>query len=348
MGYEVHYEPEALVYHYGHMRRVDRVTSLGGNLNDQQHIQQAISHLDDPTSSWADIMRAGLVLSSLTHCDDIILAIDALGKRLSSHEDFDVRWRMALTLGKIRDPRSVPYLIQALFDSSFYPCDEAAWALARLGSLSVAPLLEGMHAWPPEIRPFVALSLGRSGDIGAADTATQLLIEELRSGDSKRQRDAAYFAGEIAEFSFSEALVIELQSHIQSQHDEVAAVCCWAVGAFAARYWKQIEWRVISRLANEHSNVLVRCEATVALGKMALANADNGLVEAVNRCLQDSESRVRYVAAQSLRTLLEQGITLRSTIPEDRHDSDYGVMFELGLINRLVGLNLAKTAIAAK
>lgn len=335
MGFEVHFEPQASVYHYGHIDRIDREYLPVSSLSEKELINKCIGELEGE-NDWPTLMRAGLALSSLTHSPHIKKAINALGKRLLTHEDFDVRWRMAQALGKIPDEMSVSYLIRALSDSSFYPRDEAAWSLARLGSMSVDKLLVHLNEFTHEMIPFVALALGHSRVRSAEEQAITLLLEEIRSGDTTRQRHAIYFAGEIVEADTSERLIPSINDLLDSEDTDLQAVCCWALGSFAGRFAEKIAWKKIESLSAFHPDVCPRFEAVIALGKLASAQPISRHLELLINRLNDKESRVRYGAMQSIRLVLEKHVELE--LPgglSDWQDEDFGVMYELALIKEI-------------
>ncbi len=323
-GYEVHFEPQALVYHYSHIDRLDREYLPHSELSERDRIDQAVVELEDSEADWPRVMFAGLTLSSLTRSPWILKAVPVLGRHLVEHWDFDVRWRMAQALGKIPFGESVGYLVQGLEDPSFYPRDEAAWSLARLGELAVPEVIRIADRLPASSRPFAALALGASGVAEALPKAVQLLLYDLSCADNQQRRDAAYFAGEIAAADAA-ALVPALTPLLDDADAELCKVGCWALGCFAG-CGEVINWERIRRHATQHRDVLVRFEATVALGKRARMNGSSPdpLLEACN----DEAGRVRYGAVQSLRLLADDG--LEAPIPVGlEKDPDIGVRYEL-------------------
>lgn len=334
-GFEVHFEPRALVYHYGHIERIDREHLPASELAEEELIDKCVGELEGE-NDWPTLMRAGLTLSSLTRSPHIRKAVDALGKRLLNHEDFDVRWRMAQALGKIPDERSVSYLIRALPDPSFYPRDEAAWSLARLGPASVDQLMAHLSELGRDAIPFAALALGRSRVRAAEERAVALLLEEIASGDAARQRDAIYFAGEIAEAAAAERLIAPVNDLLDAEDAELVAVCCWALGCFAERHAARIDWKRIEALSALHPEVPPRFEAVVALGKLAAADPSPRRLELLASRLADKESRVRYGAMQGVRLALERHAGLAPPPGlSDWRDEDFGVTYESALIKEI-------------
>lgn len=329
-GYHVCFEPKALVYHYTHLERNDREFLPPSLLSEQQRIDAAIDALSDPTADWPRVMEAGLELSSLTDQPGIEHAVPAVGQHLANHPDFDVRWRMAGVLGKIPSRRSAHFLANALIDPSYYPRDEAAWALARLGPLAVPTVLSCCDGLPHEARPFAALALGLSGVDEAALQAVTLLETDLASDDADRRRNAAYFAGELGTVPAAWRLVPALVQ-LLSGTDELVRVGAWALGCFSAAPGVEIDWARLARLAAHHPKPLVRFEAIAALGKRALQPGDPTALQAVQAALDDPVGRVRYAAIQSLRLLAEAQYRVPNLVGL-AEDADFGVRFEAALL----------------
>ncbi len=334
----IYFEPKALVYHYSHIERLDREHLDKSTFVESNLIENAIAELRDSHSSWPQIMKAGLILSSLTHNKDIVKAVPVLGKTLVEHSDFDVRWRMAQALGKIPTEASVDYLIKALDDSSFYPRDEAAWSLAKLGRIS-APLLIQKHSdLSKDALPFVALALGRSGIKSAEKLAVDILYSELSSGNWEQRRNAAYFAGEITSTYGSERLIHLLNELLLRSPKEKRHVFCWALGCYSKKAPSLVSWDNIFNILNSNENTLARFEAIAAIGKYAKSCGEKKAIHRIINALSDPEDRVRYGAIQSLRLFIEcrnEFINIESFLPN--FDRDFGVKFEKSLIMRMHG-----------
>jgi HEAT repeat protein len=335
LGYEIHFEPQALVYHYGHIDRNDREYPPNLMQNDRERIDAAIDVLEKNGSDWTETMIAGLTLSSLTHSGHIRRAVDALGQVLRNHWDFDVRWRVAGALGKIPCKESVLLLIGGLSDRSFYARDEAAWSLARLGNLAVNPIINSIDQLDQDSLPFAALALGMTGDEFGERYSITLLAKEIKSGDKVRIRNAIYFAGEIVKAQGATDLVTMIAEFLDDNDDWLVAVCCWALGCFSEVCWELIKWEDIRVLAMRHSDEIVRFEATVALGKVALVTGNPDFISSLSHLLHDQNDRVRYGAVQSLRMLIQErkiNVKLDSIID----DTDFGIRHELKLIKKLL------------
>ena len=332
--YEIHFEPQALVYHYGHIDRNDREYLPNSILSDRKRIETAIDVLEKNGADWAETMNASLTLPSLTHSGHIRGAVKALGKVLRKHRDFDVRWRVAGALGKIPCKESVFHLIEGLSDPSFYARDEAAWSLARLGNIAVNPIINSIDQLDPESLAFAALALGMSGDEIGERYAINLLAEEIKSRDKVRIRNAVYFAGEIVQARGATELVSVIAAFLDDNDEWLVAVCCWALGCFSRVAPELVNWKTIRDLAVNHSDEIVRYEATVALGKVALTTEDEEVIQNLIVQLKNRSSRVRYGAAQSLRHLIQD---LRVNVKIDHDvDDDFGVRYELDIIDDLL------------
>ena len=334
-GYLVHFEPEALVYHYSHIKRLDRVFLPPSDLPDEERLQNAVVQLRqaDP-NDWPTVMDAGLTLSSLCHLEPIKNAVHVIGRHLLSNPDFDVRWRMAQALGKIDTDASVNYLVQALSDPSFYARDEASWSLARLQERAVNAVLARVPSLNIEERPFAALALGKSGVADAEASAVTLLLDDLDSGDTQRCIDAAYFAGEIAGVPGSDTLFARLDALADAEDARLQMVCCWALGRFVEATDLRDDG-LLARLqqkAQRHTDLLVRFEALVACGRWAIADRSEDLLQWVAGMLNDKASRICFGAAQCLRLAAEQQLGADLTLPHA--DADFGTAYELSLVKQ--------------
>lgn len=334
VGWWVRFEPAALVYHYGHELRNDREFLPPSIMTDEERIASAIEVLADDVQPWPMVMSAGLTLASLNQHADIHAAVPLLGRHLISHEDFDVRWRMAGALGRIADPRSAGFLLQGLRDPSFYPRDESAWALVRLGELAVPAVLESLPELEPATVPFAALALGMSGVADAERRAVALLRTCLASGDVPVVRDGLYFLGELPVAEAAE-LVGTVAGSLAGERDEVTRAAAWCWGQLAALCPSERlpGDREIVELAGCHPLETVRLEAVVALGKLARGLRSQRLLSEVVRALrEDGAGRVRYGAMQSLRLAAREGLRCKAEAAAHDTDTDFGVRFERALL----------------
>jgi HEAT repeat protein len=333
-GQWVRFEPTALVYHYGHDARNDRTFLAPSGLSDEQRIRQATAALTADGEPWPVVMSAGLTLGSLSHVPDVVEAIPALGHALTSHEDFDVRWRVAGALGRISSTESAAYLVRALTDPSFYARDEAAWALGRLGHVAVPHLQRHTGSLDLEFQPFAALALGLTGDRAAGHDAVNIFRRCIIEGRRHVRRDALYFLGEIPTVPETASLAPMTARYLTDEDDDLARAATWCWGALAADHPEATRphTSAIVDLAEHHPIETIRYEAVVALGKAARGQPGAGLVKHICRSLrEDGAGRVRYAAAQSLRLLAATGINVAGVASSDT-DPDFGVRFEHRLL----------------
>lgn len=335
LGYVVHFEPGALVYHYSHIKRLDREYLGEPEESVIECIKQAAMQLSENKNSWPNVMKAGLTLSSLTSYQELQDFVTLIGETLITHYDFDVRWRMAQALGKIPTDLSAEYLVKALFDESFYPRDEAAWSLARLGKISTPIILAHLSEFPFEVLPFAALALGKSGNYDAEKIAVDILLNELNSGDINRQKNAAYFAGEINKASSASRLISPLNELLTLNTDS-SHVFCWALGSLGIVEPRLVSWKKIFEFSYSHPDVLTRFESIVAIGKYAKSTYKQKAIKRLVAGLNDGFDRTRYGAIQSLRLLAESGYKLNLCDEIfSKVDKDNGVEYEKSLLLRV-------------
>lgn len=337
-GQWVRFEPSALVYHYGHEARNDRTFLPPSDLTNHERIRQAIQVLKSPGEPWPVVMSAGLTLSSLSDVPEVRQAISALGDTLSQHPDFDVRWRVAGALGRIRDERCAMYLARALTDPSFYARDEAAWSLGRLGSLGVPSVRGVLGDLDPEFQPFAALALGLTGDANAGRQAVEILRQCIAHGDRSVRRDAVYFLGEIAAVAEASTLAPRVGKYLTDSDDDLARAAAWCLGALSESHPEPAGKHTpeLIEIGQRHPVETVRHEAVVALGKIAGVQREAALARRLWQTVhQDGAGRVRYGAMQSLRLLAVRGMADAGESADDE-DPDFGVRFEQKLFRKQV------------
>lgn len=331
-GRHVRFEPHAPVYHYSHEERNDRTFLPPDRPGDEESIANAIDSLDNPAADWPQVMSAGLTLASLSAAPGIAKAVPALGRRLVSDSDFDVRWRMAHALGRIGTEEAVPYLLRGLADRSFYPRDECAWSLARLGEPAAVRLLAALDELAAGALPFAALALGSSGIDAAGRQGNRILDGCLREGDEQSRLDSLYFAGEIVAAPGALDLAGALAEAMADERD-IAQAAHWSWGMLASSpAGASLAADLCLEAAHSHPLESVRAEAVVAAGRVARARLSPRLLEQVSTCLDDASGRVRYAAMQTLRLAQAEGCE-QAARPLDGHgeDPDFGVRFERSL-----------------
>lgn len=338
-GRKVRFEPNALVYHYGHETRNDRTFLPPSQLSDSERISQAIDALDVTGGSWPTVMSAALTLGSLAHLPEAARAVPALGRTLSSHPDFDVRWRTCGALGRMQDAGGADYLAAALRDSSFYVRDEAAWSLGRLG-LAAAPAVHRMLAGLNlEFQPFAALALGLTGDTASGREAVAVLRRCAAQGQRSVLLDALYFLGELTDVPESISLMSVVEQQLAADDDDLRRVAAWCWGMLGVRRPGAVRGTIsqVVALARDHPVETVRYEAIVALGRVSGVLRDASLTHHLWRALdEDGVGRVRYAAVQSLRLLAAEGLPLDGPHNHD-DDPDFGVRFEQHILQQQMG-----------
>lgn len=327
----VRFVPDALVYHYSHIERLDRVFLPAADAEPEEHLAAALAVLQDRDSDWPDTMMAALAVKSMPRHAAAIHAVPALIRLLEEHWDFDVRWRVAATLGKLPNAAGTEALITALADRSFYARDEAAWALAALGTSAAKRLMARLSSVPRREWPLAALALGRSGLEAAESRAIELLRFGLAETRGSLQRDYLYAAGEIETARGLAALAPHVKALLPDPDPLTRAVAVWVAGALGRPIGELFDWPDIRHAAVADSDAMVRAEAAAALGKVLAHRYDPAGSEALRRTMADPAPRVRFVAGQAVRLLANAGKALDCGLPA-ADDPDHGVRFERALL----------------
>ncbi|MGH3768726.1 MAG: HEAT repeat domain-containing protein [Pseudonocardiaceae bacterium] len=275
-------------------------------------------------------MSAGLTLGSLYSAPGIARAVRPIGELLLTDPDFDVRWRMASALGRIAAPDAVPYLIAGLKDSSFYPQDECAWSLARLGAQSVPPLLMALSGLDACHMPFAALALGISGVREGEQVALRLIVDCLRSGDQLVERDALYFLGEMPVGTTARRMVGEVLARTTHSSDRTVRSAVWCWGKLAESTPGLVGLDTITEVARLHAVDAVRAEAVTAVGRAAQGRSEHLDRALLRSLMHDGSGRVRYAAMQSIR-LMAALADVRRAVAACDIDPDFGTEFERSL-----------------
>lgn len=321
----IRFEPAALVYHYGHEKRNDRVFLPRGETAPAKLVNESTRILKTPGLTWSARMSAGLTLGSLNEFPGIRDAVPTIGKTLVEDADFDVRWRMAGALGRIGGEQAVPYLIRGLADPSFYVRDECAWSLARLGPAADARLLAAVPNLDERTLPFAGLALGLGGGPNAQRRGIELLRAGLSSGDVDIERDSVYFLGEVSPTAVPDDVIVLIERRLDgARGSEIvrAAAWCWGRLAGPGRY---LGAAAVSALARIHPSELVREEAVIALSRAAGGLLTDEIAAAL---VQDGTGRVRFAAAQCARTAAEHDPRAIEVLQDLPPDPDFGVEFE--------------------
>lgn len=324
-GRWVRYEPTAVVYHYGHDARNDRVFVPASDVGPARLAAESIRVLTTDGMPWSARMSAGLTLGSLNALPGIGKAVAAIGHTLVEDPDFDVRWRMAGALGRIGGEQAVPFLIQGLRDPSFYVRDECAWSLARLGPDAETRLLAAIAELDERLLPFAGLALGLGGGPDARQRGVNLLRAGLWSDDTGIERDSVYFLGELAPSAVGDDVLALVESKLHGEHEiEITRAVAWCWGRLASAD-RHDATAAVRNLARHHPSELVREEAVIALSRVANDRFTDDVARAL---IADGAGRVRFAAAHRARAVAAHDPGALAALRDLPIDPDFGVEFE--------------------
>ncbi|TCO45858.1 HEAT repeat domain-containing protein [Actinocrispum wychmicini] len=329
-GRWVRFEPSASVYHYGHEERNDRTFVTPSSASPLKLIDQVIADLRAPDATWPTVMAAGMHLGSLDDIPEVAGAIPVIGDTLLEHDDFDVRWRMAAALGRIGGEATVPFVIAGLRDRSFYPRDECAWSLGRIGAPAVAELLRATTGMDERTLPFAGLALGVSGLPDAQAHAIDILARCVGFNDNEVVRDAVYFLGEVGHVGARVELWRPVVDQLSAADHRLAGAAAWCCGKFARQADSPLGATELVDVARSHPFDSVRAEAVTAIGRFALHSRSERWIAELERVLAtDCAGNVRYSAMQALRLSAKRGWSDAGAAAARHHaDDDFGVLFE--------------------
>jgi HEAT repeat protein len=97
------------------------------------------------------------------------------------HPDSDVRWKAAIALGEIRDPRAIGPLIRQLSDTDRFVKSRVAHALGMIGAPAVHPLIQTLHDGDGNQRWGAAIALGGIKDPAAVDPLILALADKYEN-----------------------------------------------------------------------------------------------------------------------------------------------------------------------
>ena len=210
-------------------------------------------------------------------------AINALMEALKD-TDKDVRETAMAALVQIRDPRMFEPLVQALKDSNADVRENAAFGLGQLrDNRAIEPLTAAIKDQNAAVREQVVFALGQLRAVGAIDALTLALKD---SADDVREQ-AAFALSQIRDKRAVDPLV----SALKDAKPDVREQAAFALGQL--RDPKAVDALVI---ALKDADADVREQAAFALGQIGDARAIDGLTAA----LKDANSQVRQQAAFAL------------------------------------------------
>jgi HEAT repeat protein len=97
------------------------------------------------------------------------------------HSDSDVRWKAAIALGEIRDPRAIGPLIRQLSDTDRFVKSRVAHALGMIGAPAVHTLIRTLLEGDGNLRWGAAIALGRIKDPQAVEPLIQALADKYEN-----------------------------------------------------------------------------------------------------------------------------------------------------------------------
>jgi HEAT repeat protein len=140
---------------------------------------------------------------------------------LMSDLDAEKRVQACAGLGRLRDPRAIPHLIQALGDSEELVRKAAREALVKIGTPAVPHLCQALRDSDSDVRRLACEVLGRIGD----PQAIPHLIQAL--GDRNVRAAACWALGRIGD----PQAVPHLIQALGDSEEWVRVEACWALGA---------------------------------------------------------------------------------------------------------------------
>ncbi len=108
------------------------------------------------------------------------------------HHDDDVRWKAAIALGEIGDPRAVGPLIALLCDEDRFVKGRSAHALGLIGEVAVDPLIHALQEGDGNLRWGAAIALGKIRDTRAVKPLIRALADKY---ENVRAESATSLAG---------------------------------------------------------------------------------------------------------------------------------------------------------
>jgi len=329
-GQIVKYEPDAIVYHYEHLHRHEREypsASMTGTESRDQIAASAVQVLREDNPSWISLMTAALALKTFADLPMAQPAIELLVQHLTSHQDPDIRWRMADTLKRFKGDVAAAGLINGIGDRDFFVRDQCAWSLTEYRPTWTSIAAGAEWELPRGSRPYLAFPLARTNNTEAVEMARRILRDCIIDADEEVARDALYFLGEVPAAAWGESIAQEITHRVMNASPVLqrAAVWCWGrlteIGALPGPI--EHSW-VYDTLVTSDSGML-RAEAAAAFGR-ALAVDRSNIVKSVltTAMRRDPLGRVRFAAIQALR-IFDDGA---SVVEATSGDTDFGVQFE--------------------
>ncbi|MBZ0282316.1 MAG: HEAT repeat domain-containing protein [Anaerolineae bacterium] len=239
--------------------------------------------------------------------------IETLTQQLH-HLDRNVRSRAALDLGNLGDQSALDVLIHALYtEMDFYVREDITWALVRMGSTAVQPLIDLLGHSNPAARHHAAHVLGKIGDARAVDA----LINTLQDSDVTVLTKTIFTLGQLGDVQAAPAIV-HLLGH---ENHEVQTTVANALERFGNASLPLL----IDALTHERWQV--REQAAEILGLIG----DKETIPALATLLTDEHWQVRFAAVTALSHI--GGADAKEAIQAMHNDPDQRVR---GLVPKVV------------
>ena len=327
-GY-VYFNPKAYVYHYGHVERIDR--KYPNIKNNSANLVNKASKLLSKTNAWDSTMWAALICNSVSEKFITTDIVDLLGNHLIGHWDFDVRWRIAQTLGNIPGRSSIRYLAKALYDKSFYPKNEAAWSLKKHLPNSIQEVEKIFHSSEGDTKLYATFVLAHSNIVDIELKAIRYLEKQLLS-TGQSLLNTLYIIGEITQSKACKILNPQVMSLLKCSNisDKCLSIAIWCIGKLYENHFFNFPFELlISMLSMQHYNYRVRYESVNAICRYILKSNEIEKVQALYKFFDLQDGRVQYAICQALRVISENnGINLSKPAIMDKI-KDNGASFEI-------------------
>jgi len=253
----------------------------------KQKVEKAIESLEDKKGNIQRAAKNDLIGWGADSVEPLIAIV-----RDWKNQPADLRVVCVDILGRIRDKRAIPVIIDVLNEKKMTMRYNAARALGNIGVREAAPALIkllGDNEW--QVRFYAAEALGKIGDKSAAKPLANLLLID----SSEKVRFAAIEALDKIDGRTEYKAVLEAFS------DKDPKIRCYAVELSSSWMLKEAVPAIINMLKNDRSNK-VRASCAYTLGIYVNYAAFPALIKA----LSDDYKNVRIHALESLKKMSGQ------------------------------------------
>jgi HEAT repeat protein len=192
-------------------------------------LQAPASKLIHPSIYQEDPILRTIAIETLGVLKDI-RAVEPIIKILQDTDrDKYTRYEAIEALGQLKSEKAVKPLIEILNDEKSELIAEASWALIKLGTAAVEPLIDTLQHHNSEIRMFTASALGKIKDRRAIKPLYNLLQHQPNSQELLYTLGGGGFppiASALAELKATEELIDALNHYNPNVRQQAA----WALG----------------------------------------------------------------------------------------------------------------------